>query len=192
VKLPANFPLATFAIAALASFLPPSLARGQAAPATQVVEPASLQRTARASSQLNEENVRQVMSAIAKAEKNEDIEGLLDFLVPFAISEVTVDSQGKSITTTLEGIDSHRKLLEFTFGKVEKRDAINEYTTIRITPDGKIATVTRMMTEELSTADGREFISSGTDTFRLAWIDGRPMVISTKSQGWLEERPAQQ
>lgn len=191
MKLPTNLPLATLAIAALISCPSFSLANSQGELLVPAAESTSTQLTAQSSSQLNEENVRQVMAAIAKAESSEDIEALLNFLVPFAISEVTVESQGKSITAILEGIESHRKLLEFTFERVKTKETINEHTTIRITPDGQLATVTRLIIEELVTNDGREFISSGTDIFRLAWIDGRPMVISTKSQGWLEERPGQ-
>jgi hypothetical protein len=191
VKLPANLPLATLAIAAFVSCPSLSLASSQESLITQAAEPVPTQLTAQSSSQLNEENVGEVMAAIAQAESNKDTEALLKFLVPFAISEVTVESQGKSITASLEGIEAHRQLLEFTFKKVKKKEPINEHTTIRITPDGQLATVTRLIVEELVTDDGREFISSGTDIFRLAWIDGRPMVISAKTQGWLEERPAQ-
>lgn len=191
MKLPANLPLATLAIAAFVSCPSLSLASSQESLITQAAEPVPTQLTAQSSSQLNEENVGEVMAAIAQAESNKDIEALLKFLVPFAISEVTVESQGKSITASLEGIEAHRQLLEFTFKKVTKKEPINEHTTIRITPDGQLATVTRLIVEELVTDDGREFISSGTDIFRLAWIDGRPMVISAKTQGWLEERPAQ-
>lgn len=191
MKLPANLPLATLAIAAFVSCPSLSLASSQESLITQAAEPVPTQLTAQSSSQLNEENVGEVMAAIAQAESNKDIEALLKFLVPFAISEVTVESQGKSITASLEGIEAHRQLLEFTFKKVTKKEPINEHTTIRITPDGQLATVTRLIVEELVTDDGREFISSGTDIFRLAWIDGRPMVISAKSQGWLEERPSQ-
>jgi len=51
-----------------------------------------------------------------------------------------------------------------------------------------LAIVTRATIEKLRTEDGKQFISAGTDTFRFAWVDNQPKVISTKSQGWLEER----
>ena len=50
--------------------------------------------------------------------------------------------------------------------------------------------VTRIIVEEFTTSDGREFFSSATDTFRFAWIDDQPMIVSAKSQGWIEERPS--
>jgi hypothetical protein len=140
------------------------------------------------SSKLTEENVSQAMKAIAEAEKKEDIDTLLMFLVPYGVSEVTVESQGNSITRNLEGVDAHREMLEKTFKRVKNRDILNERQTIRFTPDGQLAIVTRSTIEKLTTEDGKQFISAGTDTFRFAWIDNQPKVISIKSQGWLEER----
>jgi hypothetical protein len=141
-------------------------------------------------SKLTEENISQAMKAIAEAEKKEDIDTLLMFLVPYGVSEVTVESQGNSITRNLEGVEAHREMLEKTFKRVKNREILNERQTIRFSPDGQLAIVTRATIEKLTTEDGKQFISAGTDTFRFAWIDNQPKVISTKSQGWLEERPA--
>ena len=140
------------------------------------------------SSKLTEENISQAMKAIAEAEKKEDIDTLLMFLVPYGVSEVTVESQGNSITRNLEGVDAHREMLEKTFKRVKNREVLNERQTIRFSPDGQLAIVTRSTIEKLTTEDGKQFISAGTDTFRFAWVDNQPKVISTKSQGWLEER----
>ena len=71
-------------------------------------------------SQLTEEKIRQTMAAIEEAERSENIEELLKFLAPFAISEVIVESQGSKITTNLEGIEAHRALLESTFELVKE------------------------------------------------------------------------
>ena len=138
---------------------------------------------------LDENTIRQTMVAIEDAENKEDIDALLKFLVPFAISEITVKSQGTTLTTNVEGINAHRKLLKRSFDLVKERDTINDYITIRITPDGKIATVTRVVVETLTIEDGTRFLASGTDIFRFAIIDNQPKIISTKSQGWLEKRP---
>jgi len=140
------------------------------------------------SSKLTEENVSQAMKAIAEAEKKEDIDAILMFLVPYGVSEVTVESEGNSITRNVEGVDAHRQMLETTFKRVKNREVLNERQTIRFSPDGQLAIVTRATIEKLRTEDGKQFISAGTDTFRFAWVDNQPKVISTKSQGWLEER----
>lgn len=153
--------------------------------------PAPAQVAAQPSSQLTEEKIRQTMAAIEEAEKSEDIEGLLKFLAPFAISEVIVESQGRSVTTSVEGIEAHRNLLKKTFELVKQRNPIEQYTSIRITSDGQLGIVTRIAFEELISADGRQFFASSTDTFRLAWLGEQPTIVSTKSQGWLEERPRQ-
>lgn len=152
-------------------------------------EPAMTSTLSQSSNKLTEENVLQAMKTINAAEKKEDINTLLKFLVPYGVSEVTVESQGNSITRNLEGVEAHRIMLENTFKRVKDRAVLNERQTIRFTPDGQLAIVTRTSTEKLTTEDGQQFISAGTDTFRFAWVDNQPKVISTKSQGWLEERP---
>jgi Arc/MetJ family transcription regulator len=148
----------------------------------------SMTSSSQSSGKLTEENVAQAMKAIGEAEKKEDVDKLLTFLVPYGVSEVTVESQGNSITRSLEGVDAHRQMLEKTFKRVKNREILNERQTIRFTPDGELAIVTRATIEKLTTEDGKQFISAGTDTFRFAWVDNQPKVISTKSQGWLEER----
>lgn len=147
---------------------------------------------AQASSTINgltEANVLQAMKKISEAEKKEDINTLLSFLVPYGVSEVTVESQGNSITRNLEGVEAHRAMLEKTYQRIKSREILNEHQTIRFTPDGQLAIVTRTTVEKLTGEDGKKFIAGGIDTLRFAWIDNQPKLVSVKSQGWLEERP---
>lgn len=64
----------------------------------------SITSSSQSSGQLTEENVSQAMKAIAEAEKKEDIDVLLMFLVPYGVSEVTVESQGNSIARNWKGL----------------------------------------------------------------------------------------
>lgn len=141
--------------------------------------------------ELDEEMIRQAMEAINEAENREDIDAMLKFLVPFSISEITVEYKGNILTTNLEGINAHRRMLKNTFALVKEREILNDYMTVRITPDGKIATVTRVIFENLTTKDEQKFMVSGTDILRFALIDNQPRIISVKSQGWLEPRPTE-
>lgn len=152
-------------------------------------EPGMTSSASQTSDKLTEQNVLQAMKAIGEAEKKEDVNTLLKFLVSYGVSEVTVESQGNSVTRNLEGVEAHREMLEKTFKRVKSRDVLNERQTVRFTPDGQLAIVTRTTIEKLTTDEGKQFISSGTDIFRFAWIDNQPKVVSTKSQGWIEERP---
>jgi hypothetical protein len=152
-------------------------------------ETTSIQLTAQTSNQLTEDKIRQVMAAIAEAEKSENLEEMLKFLAPFAVSEVTVEHEGKSITTTIEGLEAHRTFLDKTFALVKDRELINDHMRVRISPDGHMAVVTRILVEVINTSDGRQFITSGNDTFRFAWINNQPTIVSTKSQGWIELTP---
>ena len=139
--------------------------------------------------ELNEEIIRQTMEAINEAENREDIDTMLKFLAPFSISEITVEYKGNILTTNLEGINAHRRMLKNTFALVKERETINDYMTVRMTSDGQIGVVTRVIFENLTTKDDQKFIVSGTDILRFAMINNQPKIISVKSQGWLEPRP---
>ncbi|MFM8293300.1 MAG: hypothetical protein ACKN9E_01960 [Microcystaceae cyanobacterium] len=139
--------------------------------------------------QLTEAKVRDVIKAIDQAQQEENQAVLLSYLLPYTVSEIAVESQGKTTTSTLEGIAAHQQLLEKMFEQINNRKTLSEYLTIRMTPDNQLAIATRMTTKELTSKEGQRFISSGTDIFRIAWVNNQPKVISIKSQGWIEERP---
>ncbi|MGK7881008.1 MAG: hypothetical protein AB4060_13040 [Crocosphaera sp.] len=141
--------------------------------------------------ELDEEMIRQAMDAINEAENREDIDAMLKFLAPFSISEITVEYKGNILTTNLEGVNAHRRMLKDTFALVKQRETINDYMTVRITPDGQVGVVTRVIFENLTTKDDQSFIVSGTDIIRFAIINNQPKIISVKSQGWLEPRPTE-
>ena len=141
--------------------------------------------------ELDENMIRQAMEVIDQAENREDIDAMLKFLAPFSISEITVEYKGNILTTNLEGINAHRRMLKNTFALVKQREMINDYMTVRITPDGQIGIVTRVIFENLTTKDDQKFIVSGTDIVRFAMINNQPKIVSIKSQGWLEPRPTE-
>ena len=142
-----------------------------------------------ANNQLTEAKVREVIKAIDQAQQAENQAILLSYLLPYTVSEIAVESQGKTTTSTIEGIAAHQQLLEKMFEQINDRKTLSEYLTIRMTPDNQLAIATRMTTKELTAQDGQRFISSGTDVFRIAWVNNQPKIVSIKSQGWIEERP---
>ncbi len=139
--------------------------------------------------QLTEAKVREVIKAIDQAQQEENQAVLLSYLLPYTVSEIAVESQGKTTTSTIEGIAAHQQILERMFEQINDRKTLSEYLTIRMTPDNQLAIATRMTTKELTAKDGQRFISSGTDIFRIAWVNNQPKIVSIKSQGWIEERP---
>ncbi|MEB3310560.1 MAG: hypothetical protein VKJ02_10025 [Snowella sp.] len=157
--------------------------------AVQAIDPPANTSLSQPKSGLTEANVLKAMEKITEAEKKEDINTLLSFLVPYGVTEITVESQGNSVTRNIEGIEAHRTMLENTYQRVKNREVLNERQTIRFTPDGQLAIVTRTTIKNVVGEDGKQFISGGIDTLRFAWIDNQPKLVSIKSQGWLEERP---
>lgn len=139
--------------------------------------------------QLTEEKVLEIMETIKKAEAEEDIDTILNFLAPFVTSSITVESRKTTITRNLEGKQAHRDFLEQSFQRVTEREEIDSYTTVTMSEDEQVLTVTRMAIEEKKTEDSKEFLSSSTDLIRFALIDDKPMIVSITITGWLEERP---
>lgn len=139
--------------------------------------------------QLTEEKVLEIMEIIEKAEQEEDIDTMLNFLAPFITSSITVESRKTTVTRNLEGKKAHRDFLEESFKLVREREEIDSYTTVSMSEDGQVLTVTRLLIAEKKTEDSREFISSSSDLIRFAWIDNKPMIVSITIKGWLEERP---
>lgn len=152
------------------------------------VEQPVAQAVTRKSNQITEEDIREVLKEIQAAREREDIEGVLKFIAPFAHSEVTVESDGGTLTVNLDGKDEHRAVFAKMNAQIQERRDINNRTAITISPDGELGTATIFRVREYITQNGTRFLSAGTDTIRFALINNRPMVVSTTIRGWLAER----
>lgn len=141
------------------------------------------------SGRLTEANVLAMMEKLTQAEKQKDVATLVSILAPYAISEVTVESQGKKLTQAVEGRQAHQELLQKTYANRTREETLNERLKVRITPDGQLAIVTRDSLETFSTQGGQNLIGLSRDTIYFAWLDNQPKVIAVKTEGWLEERP---
>jgi ketosteroid isomerase-like protein len=143
------------------------------------------------SSQLNEDNIRQVLTNLEKAIAQEDVEGVLKFVAPFVYTEIMAESDGGTITKNLEGKNELQTLLKEIFARVRNSTVINQQTKIEITADGQVGIATISMIEKLTTEDGKPYFSSTTDTIRFAWLNNQPTIVSMKIDGWIAERPTQ-
>ena len=141
--------------------------------------------------QLTEEKVLAIMEIIEKAEEKEDISTILNFLAPFVVSSVTVDTKDATVTRNLEGKKAHDDFLQNNFNLVKDEELIDSYTTVSMSEDEQVLTVTRLRITNVVTEDAREFLSSSNDLIRFALIDDQPMIVSITIKGWLEERPSQ-
>lgn len=150
--------------------------------------PASILLAEQPSNQLTEENIRQVLGAIDKAITQKDMEGVLKFVAPFVYTEVTVESNEGTLITPVEGKDGLRDLLQAIYARVENSNVVNQQIRIDITAGGElgIAKITTM--EALTTVDGNRYYASSTDTFRFAWLNNQPLIVSMTIKGWLAER----
>lgn len=140
-------------------------------------------------SQLTEEKVLEIIKVIEKAESEKDVDTILNFLAPFVTSSITVETKETTITRKLEGKQAHQTFLINTFNTVKEREEINSYLTVTASADDEVITVSRLHLRELTTENGKSFLSSSNDVIRFALVNNQPMIVSITVQGWMEERP---
>jgi hypothetical protein len=140
-------------------------------------------------SSLTQEIIDSIMKSIEKAEKEENVEQILELLAPHVFSSVTVELEDLTVTKVIEGKKAHHEFLTKSFTEVQEREVIRSYVTSKITSDNQFATVTRIKASDVDTDDGKSFFSVSTDKIRFAIIDNKPQIINIQIEGWLEQRP---
>jgi hypothetical protein len=129
------------------------------------------------------------MKTIEQAEKEENVEQILELLAPHVLSSVTVELEDLTVTRVIEGKKAHQDFLTNSFTEVKEREVIRSYITTKITNDNQFATVTRIKAADVDTDDGKSFLSVSTDKIRFAVIDNEPKIVNIQIEGWLEQRP---
>jgi len=136
--------------------------------------------------------VQSVVDQLRSARTSKDVDGTLALIAPFAVTTVTVQSGDGSatVTTRLSGIESHRQMLEQSFGQVQNRETLENYVTIRIIDDSfAIAEIYQM--EIFETPDGEDWIAASESVLYLGQVDGQVLVTSATVDGWTALRPPQ-
>lgn len=117
-----------------------------------------------------------------------DVEGVLEYMAPFIISESITESSNASESVYIEGIEQHREMLTSVFNEAESDENLNTQEisrkeSIRVTPDGQLATAVISTVSEVTTDDELRLITT-TDTIRFARLQGEVKVIfyTTDSQ----------
>lgn len=111
-----------------------------------------------------------------------DVNGVLAFMAPFIISETITESVNGFESAHIEGIEQHREMLTAVFNEADIEENLNvqeisQKETIRITPDGQLATALISTVNEVTTDDELRLITT-TDTIRFARLQGQIKVIS--------------
>lgn len=111
-----------------------------------------------------------------------DVKGVLEFMAPFIISETITASVNGFESAHIEGIEQHREMLTNVFNEADTEENLNvqeisQKETIRITPDGQLATALISTVNEVTTGDELRLITT-TDTIRFARLQGQIKVIS--------------
>ena len=109
-------------------------------------------------------------------------------MAPFIISESITESSNASESVYIEGIEQHREMLTSVFNEAESDENLNTQEisrkeSIRVTPDGQLATAVISTVSEVTTDDELRLITT-TDTIRFARLQGEVKVIfyTTDSQ----------
>lgn len=160
-------------------------------PVKAIPSPPSIE-VAQATTQLTEASVQAVVDQLQAARANQDVEGTLALIAPFAVTEVTVRTGSglSTVTTRLEGGDAHRQMLEQSFSQVQNRESLENYVTIDIIDENfGIAKIYQM--ENFETSEGEAaWIAASQTVLRLGRVDGRVLITSATVEGWISARPA--
>ncbi len=148
-----------------------------------------VQATTQNATQLTEEGIRQAIEAMRAARDKKDVSGVLQYIAPFAHSEITVELPDGILTLNVDGQEEHRKLLEETFAKIKERKTTHEQVDIRLSADGQMGIAVITQEREFATHDGKQFFAENSDILRFGLVDNRPAVVSATLKGWLAERP---
>lgn len=148
----------------------------------------SVQLVAQTSNQLSQDSINKILKEIQAAQQQKDVEGVLKFVAPFVVSNITVESGRKQVTMELEGKDEHRQLLKETFDGIKQSEIVNQRIIINLYQDGQLGIAKVFTVKKITSKDGKQFFSSSNDTIRFALIDNQPMIVSMSIDGWLAER----
>ena len=134
-------------------------------------------------------DIQQINRDIENLIAQEDVEGVLQYMAPFIISETITESSNGFESVYIEGIEQHREVLTNFFNEAETEEnsevqEISQQETIRVTPDGQLATVTVSTVTEVTTTDDELRLITTTDTIRFARVQDQIKVIfyTTDSQ----------
>ncbi|NMF84507.1 hypothetical protein [Nodosilinea sp. P-1105] len=147
---------------------------------------------AQAAAQMTEGNVQAVIDQLEAARANQDVERILDLIAPFAVTVVTIKAGSglSTITTHLEGIYAHQRILEQSFRQVQSRESLENYITIDIIDDNfGIAKIYQM--ENVETLEGEAWIAASQTVLRLGRVDGQVRITSATVDGWISARPSE-
>ncbi|HHP7232943.1 MAG TPA: hypothetical protein ACFCUY_19075 [Xenococcaceae cyanobacterium] len=139
---------------------------------------------------LTEANIRQVLTLIQTAGNQQDIAEILQYVAPFAHSEISLNLGNSILTTSVNGTEEHRNLLAQTYNKFKERNTINEKVDILVSADGEFAIATVYRIREVTDEQGKQFISGSVNTLRFGMVNEQPMIVSAALEGWLSERPS--
>lgn len=110
-----------------------------------------------------------------------DVEGILQYMAPFIISETITESSVGTESVYIEGIEDHRRMLTRVFNEAETEELsdtqeISKQETIRVTSDGQLATAVISTVNEVTTDNEFRLVST-IDTIRFARLQGEIKVI---------------
>jgi hypothetical protein len=143
---------------------------------------------------ISEEEIKQIFNNIMVATERKDVDGVIKFLVPFAISNNTVRvlSAGKVTQqiVRLKGAERQRIATQQNFLNIDSFDFLYQDVKVRVSPDRKTAFANVTSIIDARTVKGPRLMISSTSTTKFAIFQGEVKIISDDSTTDLEVPPA--
>lgn len=140
--------------------------------------------------QLSAENIRQVLTQIQEAGDQQNVEGILEHVAPFAHSEVSLNMEDTVLTTTVDGIEEHRNLLSQSYSRFTNRKTLEQKVDISVSTDGEFGIVTVYRLREVTNAQRKRLLTGSINTLRFGIVNEKQTIVSASIEGWISERPS--
>jgi hypothetical protein len=143
---------------------------------------------------ISEAEVQQIFDDMMVATERKDVDGIVKFLIPFAISKNTVRvwtaGKAKEIVAVLKGAEQQRRATQESFISIDSFDFLYHDVKIRVSPDRKTAFANVTSIVDARTVKGPRLLISSTSTTKFAIFRGEVKIISEESTSDVEVPPA--
>ncbi len=142
------------------------------------------------SEEITEEEVREFLAILNQATKDQDVEKVLEYLVPFSYSKITLTSGSDLRSFELNTLADHRLYLEEQVKAIQSSEDTDNYVQIKISADGKVAFFNQKETSTITLTDGRRMLVVSEGKGRIARVDGKLRLISWEQTADVDLRPS--
>lgn len=138
---------------------------------------------------IQEGEVEELIKKADQAVNSQNVTEILTYFTPFSYSEVTLDTDTKTETLRINGLEEHRQYFQDSFAEIKDSEVLFDDYQISIVSDGAIAYIYRTRLVNYTMDDGQQIILASKTKARLAKLSGELKIISIQQDSEVDLRP---